>query len=235
VELFESNSGDEFLKPLTITIDGPSGAGKTSVSKLLARRLGYRYLDTGALYRAVAVAAHQAGVGPDDEKGLGVLCRRISIDLQASDDGLRVTLDGRDISAEIRAPHISMLASAVSAQPLVREFLLALQRRLGAQKKVVAEGRDMGTVVFPSAEAKFFLTADPHARARRRYEELRLRNPDAPSLESVENDMNRRDHNDSTRQVAPLQPAPDAVRIDSTHLSLEQVVECMLGHITRTR
>ena len=220
-------------KHIVVTIDGPSGAGKTSVSKLLARKLGYRYLDTGALYRDVAVAAHEAGVSSEDDRSLDALCRRISIDLQPSDDGLRVILDDRDVTGEIRAPHISMLASAISARPVVRAFLLALQKELGGQKGVVAEGRDMGTVVFPSAEAKFFLTADPHARARRRWEELKLRNKEAPSLESVENDMIRRDHDDSTRQVAPLVPAEDAVQIDSTRLALEQVVDRMMGHIAR--
>ncbi|RJQ81724.1 MAG: (d)CMP kinase [Desulfobacteraceae bacterium] len=220
-------------KRLIITIDGPSGAGKTSASKLLAQKLGYRYIDTGALYRAVAVAAHAEGIAADDEKGLDALCRRISIDLQSSQAGLRVILNGRDITAEIRAPHISMLASAVSAKPVVRTFLLSLQRSLANQKGVVAEGRDMGTVVFPHAEAKFFLDADPHLRAQRRYEELKVQGKDAPNLESIEKDMIQRDRNDSTRSVAPLEPAADAVRIDSTTLSLEQVVECMLNHVAR--
>lgn len=221
------------MKRLIITIDGPSGAGKTSVSKRLAQELGYRYIDTGALYRAVAVAAHQEGIAADDENGLDALCRRISIDLQPSEAGLRVMLNSRDITAMIRVPHISMLASAVSAQPVVRRFLLSLQREFGRQKGVVAEGRDMGTVVFPAAEAKFFLDANPHIRARRRYEELKLSHKGAPSLESVEMDMARRDLNDSTRPVAPLEPASDAVRIDSTALSLEQVVKRMLNHIAR--
>jgi cytidylate kinase len=195
--------------------------------------LGYRYIDTGALYRAVAVAAHEAGIAVDDENGLDALCRRISIDLLPSEAGLRVMLDGRDVTAAIRSPQISMLASAVSAQPVVRRFLLSLQRAFGIQRGVVAEGRDMGTVVFPSAEAKFFLDADPHIRARRRYEELKLSRKGSPSLESVEMDMVRRDRNDSTRPVAPLEPASDAVRIDSTDLSLEQVVERMLQHIAQ--
>jgi CMP/dCMP kinase len=220
-------------KPILITIDGPSGAGKTSVSRLLARRLGYRYLDTGALYRAVAVAAHASEIGANDDEGLAALCRRISIDLQAADDGSQVILDGRDITSEIRAPHISMLASAVSARPVVRSFLLVLQRKLGEQKRVVAEGRDMGTVVFPSAEAKFFLTADARDRAHRRYEELKLRGKDAPSLEAVEKEMILRDHNDSTRRLAPLTPAADAVLIDSTRLTLEQVLDLMLSHLAR--
>jgi CMP/dCMP kinase len=221
------------MKRLIVTIDGPSGAGKTTVSKRLAQELGYRYLDTGALYRAVAVAAHEAGIAAGDENGLDALCRRISIDLLPSEAGLQVMLNGRDITVTIRLPQISMLASAVSAQPVVRRFLLSVQRDFGRQKGVVAEGRDMGTVVFPSAEAKFFLDADPHIRARRRYEELKLSPKGAPSLESVEMDMVRRDRNDSTRPLAPLEPASDAVRIDSTALSLEQVVERILNHVAR--
>jgi CMP/dCMP kinase len=223
------------LKQLIITIDGPSGAGKTSASRLLAQRLGYRYLDTGALYRAVAVAAHRTGLSPEDDQGLEDLCRRTAIDLQPSPEGTRVLLNGNDITAEIRAPQISMLASAVSSRPIVRECLLDLQRKIGAGKGIVAEGRDMGTVVFPSAEAKFFLTADPRARARRRWEELKLRGEAVPSLEAVEKDMIRRDHNDSTRQLAPLKPAADAARIDSTHLTLEQVLDAMLRYLARFR
>jgi cytidylate kinase len=223
---------EESSKALVVTIDGPSGAGKTSVSKLLAQKLGYRYIDTGALYRAIALAARQQGVSADDESGLAELCRRLTIDLRSSDSGLRVILDRTDVTDAIRDPHISMLASAVSAQPVVRSYLLTLQRALASSKSVVAEGRDMGTVVLPWADAKFFLDADPRIRAQRRFEELSGQN-DAPDLESVEKDMILRDKNDSTRAVAPLEPASDAIRIDSTRLSLKQVVDCMLDHIRR--
>ncbi len=219
-------------RPLIVTIDGPAGAGKTTVSKLLAKQLGYRYLDTGALYRGVAVAARQAGVSPEDDAGLEVLCRSIKLDLIPQEEGLRLLLNGDDITALIRTPQISMLASAVSARPVVRAFLMSTQRDLAARKGVVAEGRDMGTVVFPEAEAKFFLDADAQIRARRRYEELNG-TAEAPSLASVEGQMRQRDRNDATRAVAPLQPAADAIRIDSTHLSLAQVVERMLLHIHR--
>ena len=220
-------------RPLIVTIDGPAGAGKTTVSKLLAKKLGYRYLDTGALYRGVAVAAREAGVSAEDDAALEALCRRLKLDLIPDGDGLRIVLDGTDITSQIRTPEISMLASAVSARPVVRAFLLATQRDLAARKAVVAEGRDMGTVVFPQAEAKFFLDADAGIRAQRRYEELNQTTGAAPSLTNVEQEMRQRDRNDSTRAVAPLQPAEDAIRIDSSRLSLVQVVDRMLHHIFR--
>ncbi len=215
-----------------ITIDGPAGAGKTSVSKQLARELGYRYLDTGALYRAVAVAAHEAGIESQDDAALTELCRGLVFELSEKDGQTQILLNGRDITAQLRLPHISMLASAVSARPVVRQCLLDIQRQVGARKKVVAEGRDMGTVVFPHAEVKFFLDADPQIRALRRYDELKAQE-DAPSLRTVEEDMLRRDQNDSTRALAPLRPASDAVRVDSSRLPLEKVVAFMLDHIRR--
>lgn len=218
---------------MTVTIDGPAGAGKTSVSKLLAQQLGYRYIDTGALYRAVAVAAERAGIPSDDDRALTELCREIVLDLEDTEEGLRVLLNHEDITDLIRTPEISMMASAVSARPVVREFLLATQRDLGARGGVVAEGRDMGTVVFPQAEAKFFLDADSGVRARRRHDELKAKPGEAPSLDKVQKDMVRRDHDDSTRAVAPLQPAADAIVIDSTHLTLERVVSLMIDHIAR--
>lgn len=226
------NSVAQTQRLLIVTIDGPAGAGKTSVSKMVAKQLGYRYLDTGALYRAVAVAAVDAGVAADDDAGLARLCETIAIDLEADESGLKVMLNGTDITERIRLPQISMMASAVSARPVVRAFLLSTQRELGGRKGVVAEGRDMGTVVFPEAEAKFFLDADTRIRAKRRYDELNIA-AGAPSLSDVEKDMMQRDKNDSTRSVAPLKPAPDAVRIDSTDLSLEQVVAAIMEVILR--
>lgn len=220
-----------FQGDLIITIDGPAGAGKTTISKLLARTLGYRYLDTGALYRGVAYAVQQAGIDPKDGEALRVLCRGLTLGLEDGGQGLRLILNGEDITARIRTPEISMLASAVSARPLIREFLLEIQRAIGREKRVVCEGRDMGTVVFPGADVKFFLDAAPGIRARRRFEELKAMSESAPSLEAVEADMIRRDHNDRTRAAAPLIPAADAIRVDSSALSVEQVVEAMLDDI----
>lgn len=221
------------LHGIIVTIDGPAGAGKTTISKLLARRLGYRYLDTGALYRAVAVAAMDQEVASDNATQLAALCRTLQVDLVALDDQLHVFLNQEDVTCRLRTPEISMMASAVSAQPVVRSFLLDTQRALGKQKSVVAEGRDMGTVVFPQAEAKFFLSADINIRAKRRYEELKTVSGNGPSLSVVEKDMAERDLNDSTRQVAPLQAAPDAVHVDSTRMTPEEVVDFMMAHIAQ--
>jgi cytidylate kinase len=213
------------LKRLLITIDGPSGAGKTTVSRILADRLGYRYIDTGALYRGVALAAISSGLNPDDDNGLEKLCNTLKTSFVLDKKGLRLILNDSDITDRIRTPEITMFASAVSARPVVRSFLLNLQRDLGREKGVVFEGRDMGTVVFPGADVKFFLDASPKNRAKRRYKELKSINPQP--LEAVERDMDRRDKNDSTRDLAPLKPAEDAIRIDSTDLSIETVVERM--------
>ncbi len=217
---------------IIVTIDGPAGAGKTTISKLLARTLGYRYLDTGALYRAVAVAAMDRGIASEDEAQLASLCGKIEIDLEISESGMLVFLNRTDITSRLRTPDVSMMASAVSAKPAVRAFLLETQRVLGKKKAIVAEGRDMGTVVFPDAEAKFFLDANVQIRAKRRFEELKVKNSTGPSLSTVEKDMIQRDRNDSTRQIAPLQPAPDAVRIDSTLMTPDQVVDFMMDIIS---
>ncbi len=214
---------------LLITIDGPAGAGKTSTSRLLAERLGYRYVDTGALYRAVGLESLDRGIAADDENALAELCRNLRLDFEAGAGGMRLMVNGRDVAGRIRTPEVAMRASAVSALPAVRAGLLDLQRRLGRQKAAVFEGRDMGTVVFPEADIKFFLTADLHTRALRRYREMPA---DAGrDLSRVEADMAMRDRNDSTRNVAPLRPAQDAVCIDSSALSLEDVVSGMIDRI----
>ena len=220
---------NESGKKLLITIDGPAGAGKTTVSRMLADRLGYRYIDTGALYRGVALAVHVQGIDPENETDLASLCGRLKLTFDANDKGLRLIANGEDVSDRIRSPEITMLASTVSAKPVVRQYLLELQRDMGSQKAAVFEGRDMGTVVFPDADVKFFLDASAKTRAQRRFEELKSKIPQ--SLKEVERDMKQRDHNDSTRQAAPLKPAPDAIIIDSTDLSAKQVVEAMLTHI----
>ncbi len=217
------------IAPLLITIDGPAGAGKTTVSRTLATRLGFLYVDTGALYRAVAFEAVSRGVDTENDDELDRLASGLDLKFVHADEGGRLLSGGKDISDAIRTPRITMLASAVSARPSVRRALLDVQKRMGAEKAAVFEGRDMGTVVFPDADVKFFLTAELAARARRRFDEY----GDAKDqrFEDVLEDMKRRDENDSTRALAPLRAAPDAVIIDSTDMNPEAVVDAMAAHV----
>jgi cytidylate kinase len=217
------------MKKLLITIDGPAGAGKTTVSRALADRLGYRYIDTGALYRAVALAAKTRGINPENDAELKGLCAELELAFVLAETGLRLFLNGEDITDHIRTVEITMLASAISARPVVREYLLDLQRNLGKEKAAVFEGRDMGTVVFPDADLKFFLDATTRTRALRRYDEVKSQS--TQTLEEVDLDIQRRDRNDSTRELAPLKPAQDAIVIDSTDLNVAEVVESMVSHI----
>ncbi len=217
------------MKPLLITIDGPAGAGKTTVSKILARKLGYRYLDTGALYRAVALKVIENHVHPDQDDELASLCQNLDIQWVHKEGVNRLICNGKDITDRIRTEKISMMASKVSANPIVRQKLLYLQRKMGENKGVVAEGRDMGTVVFANADIKFFLDANPQTRAMRRYNEIESQS--SSTFEQVEKQIRQRDQNDSTRQLAPLKASHDAICIDSTKLSIKQVVEQILDHI----
>ena len=221
------------MKKLLITIDGPAGAGKTTVSRALAERLGYRYIDTGALYRGVAYEVKRRGIDSENEVELQDLCRQIRLGFESEGKGLRLYSKGVDISDYIRTPEISMLASAVSAKSIVRDCLLKVQRDIGQKKAAVFEGRDMGTVVFPEADVKFFLDASSKTRALRRYQELDAGS--SQSLEEVAQDMQQRDTNDSTRSLAPLKPADDAIRVDSSELSVQKVVDLMLSHIDKKR
>lgn len=221
------------MKKLLITIDGPAGAGKTTVSRALAERLGYRYIDTGALYRGVAYEVSRRGIDPQNDNELRDLCHQLQLSFVTNEKGLRLYSDKTDISDDIRTPEISMLASAVSAKSVVRQYLLEVQRDIGRQKAAVFEGRDMGTVVFPHAEIKFFLDASPEIRALRRFRESDTQS--GQSLQEVQKDMQQRDTNDSTRRLAPLRPADDAICIDSNELSVEKVVDLMLSHVEHHR
>ncbi len=210
-----------------ITIDGPAGAGKSTVGKMLARKLNYLYLDTGAMYRAAALRARKEGIHPEDEAGLKELCQRLEIYFRESPEGQRVICQGEDVTDKIRDPEIGWIASTVSLKRSVREALVNLQRKIGLKGKVVAEGRDTGTVVFPRAKYKFFLDAAPAERARRRHAQLSAKGL-AVTPEEIEREQRERDAQDSSRQLAPLRPAEDARIIDSTGLNPEAVMERML-------
>lgn len=212
-----------------VTIDGPSGAGKTTVSKRLAEAAGMVRVDTGAMYRAVALAAGRAGIPWDDQVRLGEMVRELDLSFRTAGGAPRVFLAGSDVSDAIRTPEISMGASAVSAHGPVREALVAKQREMAREGGVVLEGRDTGTVVFPDAEAKFFLDAVAAVRARRR--QLEISPPGSQSFEEVLRDVLRRDVQDSTREHSPLRVADGAVYIDSTTMTVDEVVREMLRRL----
>jgi len=214
-----------------ITIDGPAGAGKTTVSKTLAERLGYNYVDTGSLYRGIAYEAYKKNIASYDEKNLKKICEHIELKFLRIGKEQHLFSNNQDIEAFIRTREISIFASVISAKFFVRETLLKLQRDLGSKKSVVFEGRDMGTVVFPNADIKFFLNASIEIRALRRYEQIKY--IPNQSLHDVKKDIMERDKNDSFRKLSPLTPAEDAIVIDSSKMSVEDVVKFMFFFIFR--
>lgn len=215
---------------LNIAIDGPAGAGKSTVAKLLAKQLNIIYLDTGAMYRAIALKAIEQGVDVSDTDALSVLLEDTDIDISYVDEQQHVLLDGRDVTDIIRTPEVSDGASKVAVIPAVRLKLVELQRRIARMHDVVMDGRDIGTFVLPNADVKFYLTASIEERARRRLEEMRARGYEH-SLDDVKDDIKARDKNDSEREFAPLRKADDAILIDSTDKTVDEVVEEMLSFI----
>lgn len=219
------------MSRLVVAIDGPAGAGKSTTARLLADRLGYDLLDTGAIYRVMALLSRRAGVAWDDGKGVAAFADGLDLKFHLEGGVNHVKAGGADVTKDIRAPEMSDGASRVSALPEVRTALLGIQRRLGAQGGVVVEGRDIGTVVFPDAGAKFFLTANAEERARRRVAELHAAGRPA-DFETTLTEMKTRDQRDSTRDVAPLKQADDAIAIDSSGMTIDEVVAKMASIVT---
>lgn len=213
-------------KPLAIAIDGPAGAGKSTIARILARELAFIYVDTGALYRTVGYCALAAGADPSRADQVTPLLKNLQLELRYVDGTQRVFANDEDVSERIRTPEVSMAASAVSALPEVRAFLLDLQRNTAVSQNVIMDGRDIGTVVLPQAGLKIFLTASPEERAARRYAELKEKGI-ATTFDEVLADMIKRDYDDSHRQAAPLKPADDAILVDTTGNTLEQSVEVL--------
>jgi cytidylate kinase len=221
-------------RELIVAIDGPSGSGKSTLSRLLAEALDYINIDTGAMYRSVGLAAHRAVIDPADAPALAELCSRLTIEFVRNGTEERVLLNGEDVSEAIRTPEMSLMASRVSACPAVREAMGDLQRGMGARGGVVLEGRDIGTVIFPQAEVKFFLLASAAERGRRRYEELRAKGLQV-DLQQTITEVEQRDAADCNRQHAPLLQADDALAIDTTAMTIDQVLQEMLEIVTKRR
>jgi cytidylate kinase len=220
--------GKSRKKRLTIAIDGPSGAGKSTVARTLATRLGYVYIDTGAMYRSVALRVKEKGICPEDELALNQLALSLHIRFVTEEEQARVFCDGEDITEAIRTPEISRLASSISKRKGVRKALVKMQRKMGREGGVILEGRDIGTVVFPDADVKFYLDAESDERVRRRYDEM-IEKGVKVDLKEIEEELVQRDYNDMHRIYSPLKKANDAVLIDSTHRSVEEVVEEMVS------
>lgn len=212
-----------------ITIDGPSGSGKGTIAHLLAQKLNFNFLDSGSLYRLTALAAKERGINWDDEEAVAALAARLDVEFRTEGERTVILLDGKDATEAIRKEEISLGASKVAAHPKVREALLDLQKSFQQGRGLVADGRDMGTVVFPEAELKIFLTASAEERAQRRYKQL-LDKGESVSLRALLFDIQARDERDSQRAASPLKPAPDALILDSTHLSIVEVLNQVLAY-----
>ncbi len=212
---------------ISIALDGPAGAGKSTLAKAAAKELGFIYVDTGALYRAIGLKFSRAGFDTDLDCDIDTVLKDTEINIKFVDGTQHVLLDGEDVSDEIRTPKASMMASAVSAKPPVRAFLLEMQRKLARENNVLMDGRDIGTVVLPDATVKVFVTASAEERADRRYKELKEKGMDV-NYQDIYDDIVQRDYNDSHREIAPLKPAEDSVMFDTTGCNLEQSLERLM-------
>lgn len=217
---------------IAVAIDGPSGAGKSTVARAAAEKLGYVYVDTGAMYRAIGLAACRSGIAGDEAAGVAALLPAIEVSLAYENGVQHVLLNGEDVSDAIRTPEIAQYASKVSAVPAVRRFLLDLQRNMATTQNILMDGRDIGTVILPDAQVKIFLTASAQTRAERRYKELIEKGQDV-SLASVLHDIEKRDRQDMSRAAAPLKQAEDAVLLDTSGLTLDQSIEAVLSIIRK--
>lgn len=218
---------------IAIAIDGPAGAGKSTIARLTAKKLGYLYVDTGALYRTVGYAAKLRGIDPGDAQQVAAMLPEITVDLSFDQDGVQQTLlNGQDVSGQIRSPEMSRYASLVSAHKAVREYLLWLQRKLAKEHNVIMDGRDIGTTVLPNADLKIYLTATPEDRARRRFDEY-LSKGVSVDYDQLLNDIKQRDYDDSHREISPLRRAEDAKLVDTSGNTLEESLELMEAMIRR--
>ncbi len=212
---------------MIIAIDGPAGSGKSTVAQLIASRLNFKYIETGSMYRAVAWKAQQAGIDPGDTERVAEVARTISIEFQPGAERQKVMVDGEDLTPVLKTETIGRLAAIVAANKAVREVMVAQQQNMGRNGNVVMDGRDIGTVVFPDADKKFFMVADQKERAQRRHEEIRAKSPEV-TFEKIYEQLQQRDFEDENRAVSPLVPAEDSIRLDTTQMSIDDVVAYMI-------
>lgn len=215
---------------MIIAIDGPAGSGKSTVARLIAARLNFKYIETGSMYRAVAWKAQQAGIDPKDAERVAEVARTIAIEFQPGTDRQKIMVDGEDLTPVLQSETIGRLAAIVAANKAVREVMVAQQQAMGQSGNVVMDGRDIGTVVFPDADKKFFVVADPKERATRRYQEMKVKNPEI-KFEKILEQLRQRDYEDENREVSPLIPAKDSIRLDTTDMNIEDVVAQMIDAI----
>ena len=212
---------------MIIAIDGPAGSGKSTVAQRIASRLNFKYIETGSMYRAVAWKAQQAGIDPENAEQISEVARNISIEFQPGTDRQKVMVDGEDLTPLLKTEIIGRLAAIVAANKAVREVLVAQQQNMGRNDNVVMDGRDIGTVVFPDADKKFFMVADQKERAQRRYEEIKVKSPEV-TFEKIYEQMQQRDYEDENRAVSPLVPAKDSIPLDTTQMGIDEVVDHMI-------